>query len=419
MANLNPLSRPLADADADAYQIGVDEFRRESDGLELIASENHTSRAVREAMSTYLTNKYAEGYPGARYYGGCEVVDRAENLARSRVLQIFGAAHANVQPHSGAQANQAVYQALLQYGDSVLAMDLNHGGHLTHGHPKNFSGVFFKFTGYGVDPETGLINYDLVRTKAKELRPRMIVAGASAYARAIDFAIFGEIAKEVGALFFVDMAHPAGLVAAKIHPDPVPHADAVTFTTHKTMRGPRGGTILCKEEHKKKIDSALFPGVQGGPLMHVILAKAVSFGEALQPSFLEYQKQVKKNAARLAEKLLELGFKLVSGGTDNHLVLVDCRSKGITGKDAEAALHKAGLTVNKNLIPGDPEKPMVTSGVRIGTPAVTTRGLKEKEIDQVAKWINSAVAARADDAALAKINADVVDMCRIDRKSVV
>ncbi|MFN0207983.1 MAG: serine hydroxymethyltransferase [Planctomycetota bacterium] len=407
------MSRPLPDADAEAYQIGVDEFRRESDGLELIASENHTSRAVREAMGTYLTNKYAEGYPGARYYGGCEVVDRAENLARSRVLQIFGGAHANVQPHSGAQANQAVYQALLQYGDSVLAMDLNHGGHLTHGHPKNFSGVFFKFTGYGVHPETGLIDYDLVRAKAKELRPRMIVAGASAYARAINFATFGEIAKEVGALFFVDMAHPAGLVAAKIHPDPVPHADAVTFTTHKTMRGPRGGTILCKEEHKKKIDSALFPGVQGGPLMHVILAKAVSFGEALQPSFVEYQKQVKKNAARLAEKLLELGFKLVSGGTDNHLVLVDCRSKGITGKDAEAALHKAGLTVNKNLIPGDTEKPMVTSGVRIGTPAVTTRGLKEKEIDQIANWINSAVAARADEAKLAKINAEVVDMCRM------
>lgn len=413
MAPQNPGSRPLQEADPECYQIGVDEFVRESDGLELIASENHTSRAVREAMSTYLTNKYAEGYPGARYYGGCEVVDRAEDLARKRVLQIFGAQHANVQPHSGAQANQAVYQALLTQGDSVLAMDLNHGGHLTHGHPKNFSGVFFKFTGYGVNPETGRIDYDIVRAKARELRPKMIVAGASAYARAIDFSIFGEIAKEVGALFFVDMAHPAGLVAAKIHPDPVPHADAVTFTTHKTMRGPRGGTILCKEEHKKKIDSALFPGVQGGPLMHVILAKAVSFGEALQPSFKQYQTQVKKNASRLAEKLLERGFKLVSGGTDNHLVLVDCRSKGITGKDAEIALHHAGLTVNKNLIPGDPEKPMVTSGVRVGTPAVTSRGLQEKEIDQLALWIDSAVAARADAAKLAKIRAEVTDMCRM------
>lgn len=413
MTQANPGSRPLQEADSECYQIAMDEYRRESEGLELIASENHTSRAVREAMSTYLTNKYAEGYPGARYYGGCEVVDRAESLARSRVLQIFGAQHANVQPHSGAQANQAVYQALLQYGDSVLAMDLNHGGHLTHGHPKNFSGVFFKFTGYGVNPETGKIDYDLVRAKARELRPRMIVAGASAYARAIDFAIFGEIAREVGALFFVDMAHPAGLVAAKIHPDPVPHADAVTFTTHKTMRGPRGGTILCKEEHKKKIDSALFPGVQGGPLMHVILSKAVSFGEALQPSFVTYQKQVKTNAARLAEKLLELGFKLVSGGTDNHLVLIDCRSKSITGKDAELALHHAGLTVNKNLIPGDPEKPMVTSGIRVGTPAVTTRGLKEKEIDQIALWIDRAIAARADEAKLAKIRDEVKDMCRM------
>jgi glycine hydroxymethyltransferase len=405
-------NRPLQEADPEAYQISVDEYRREQDGLELIASENHVSRAVREAMGTYLTNKYAEGYPGARYYGGCEVVDRAEDLARTRVKQIFGAQHVNVQPHSGAQANQAVYQALLTFGDAVLAMDLNHGGHLTHGHPKNFSGIFFKFTGYGVGLETGRIDYDAVRAKAKELRPKMIVAGASAYPRAIDFAIFGEIAREVGALFFVDMAHPAGLIAAKIHPDPVPHADAVTFTTHKTMRGPRGGTILCKEEHRKKIDSALFPGVQGGPLMHVILSKAVAFGEALQPAFREYQIQTKKNAARLAEKLLEFGFKLVSGGTDNHLVLVDCRSKGITGKDAEMALHHAGLTVNKNLIPGDPEKPMVTSGIRIGTPAVTSRGLKENEIDRIAQWIRDAVAFRTDEAKLAKIRSEVRDLCR-------
>lgn len=404
--------KPLSEADAEAFRIAQDEFEREATGLELIASENHTSRAVREAMSTYLTNKYAEGYPGARYYGGCEVVDRAEELARTRVKQLFNAVHANVQPHSGAQANQAVYQALLQHGDSVLAMDLNHGGHLTHGHPKNFSGVFFKFTGYGVNPETGRIDYDLVREKARELRPRMIVAGASAYPRAIDFATFGEIAREVGALFFVDMAHPAGLVAAKLHPDPVPHADAVSFTTHKTMRGPRGGTVLCKEEHKKKIDSALFPGVQGGPLMHVILAKAVAFGEALQPSFVQYQTQVKKNAARLGERLLERGFRLVSGGTDNHMVLVDCRSKGLTGKDAEAALGKAGLTVNKNLIPGDPEKPMVTSGVRIGTPAITSRGLKEAEIDRVAQWIDEAMGARNDEARLAKIHGEVRDFCR-------
>ncbi len=404
--------RPLAEADPEAFRIAEDELARESEGLELIASENHTSRAVREAMSTYLTNKYAEGYPGKRYYGGCEVVDRAEDLARSRARSIFGAQHVNAQPHSGAQANQAVYQALLQHGDSVLAMDLNHGGHLTHGHPKNFSGVFFRFTGYGVDPKSGRIDMDVVRAKAKELRPKMIVAGASAYPRAIDFAAFGEIAREVGALYFVDMAHPAGLVAAKLHPDPVPHADAVTFTTHKTMRGPRGGTILCKEEHQKKIDSALFPGVQGGPLMHVILAKAVSFGEALQPSFRAYQAQTQKNAARLAERLLERGFALVSGGTDNHLVLVDCRSKGLTGKDAEAALNAAGLTVNKNLIPGDPEKPMVTSGIRIGTPAVTSRGLKEAEIDRVAAWIDDAVAHRADAAKLAKIREAVRAMCR-------
>lgn len=403
---------PLAEADPDAHRIAIDEFERESDGLELIASENHTSRAVREAMSSYLTNKYAEGYPAARYYGGCEVVDRAESLARERCLAIFGGGHCNVQPHSGAQANQAVYQALLTAGDAVLAMDLNHGGHLTHGHPKNFSGIFFKFTGYGVNPETGRIDYDVVREKAKQLRPKMIVAGASAYPRAIDFAVFGEIAKEVGALFFVDMAHPAGLVAAKLHPDPVPHADAVTFTTHKTMRGPRGGTILCKPEIQKKIDSALFPGVQGGPLMHVILAKAVAFGEALKPAFREYQSQVKKNAARLAEQLLARGFKLVSGGTDNHMVLVDCRSKGITGKDGEAALNKAGLTVNKNLIPNDPEKPMVTSGIRIGTPAVTSRGLREAEIDRVVAWIDAAIAARADEAKLAKVRAEVRDFCK-------
>lgn len=404
-------SRPLQDADPECHQIAMDEYRRESDGLELIASENHVSRAVREAMGSYLTNKYAEGYPGARYYGGCEVVDQAESLARKRILQLLGGQHANVQPHSGAQANQAVYQALLQYGDPVLAMDLNHGGHLTHGHPKNFSGVFFKFTGYGVNPETGRIDYDLVRARAKELRPKMIVAGASAYPRAIEFSIFGEIAREVGALLFVDMAHPAGLVAARIHPDPVPHADAVTFTTHKTMRGPRGGTIICKEEHRKKIDSALFPGVQGGPLMHVILSKAVAFGEALQPSFVEYQKQVRANAARLAERLLENGFRLVSGGTDNHMVLVDCRSKALTGRDAELALHHAGLTVNKNLIPNDPEKPMVTSGIRIGTPAVTTRGLMEREMDMLARWINDAIVYRNDAGRVAAIRNEVRALC--------
>lgn len=412
MAHEPVKSLPLSEADPTAHAIALDEFTRESDGLELIASENHTSRAVREAMSSYLTNKYAEGYPGARYYGGCEVVDRAESLARERCLRIFGGQHCNVQPHSGAQANQAVYQALLTAGDSVLAMDLNHGGHLTHGHPKNFSGVFFKFTGYGVDPESGRIDYDAVRDRARELRPKMIVAGASAYPRAIDFATFGEIAREAGALLFVDMAHPAGLVAAKLHPDPVPHADAVTFTTHKTMRGPRGGTILCKEEHKKRIDSALFPGVQGGPLMHVILAKAVAFGEALQPEFHRYQSQVKKNAARLAERLLEKGFRLVSGGTDNHMVLVDCRSKQLTGKDAEAALQKAGLTVNKNLIPGDPEKPMVTSGIRIGTPAVTSRGVDEAGIDAIVGWIDAAIRHRADEAKLAAIRADVRAFCK-------
>ncbi|HKD99595.1 MAG TPA: serine hydroxymethyltransferase [Planctomycetota bacterium] len=405
-------SLPLSEADPDAFRIAEDELAREAEGLELIASENHASRAVREAMATYLTNKYAEGYPGARYYGGCEVVDRAETLARDRCLKIFGGAHANVQPHSGAQANQAVYQALLTPGDPVLAMDLNHGGHLTHGHPKNFSGHFYKFTGYGVNPSTGRIDLDVVRAKAKELRPKMIVAGASAYPRAIDFAAFGAIAREVGALFFVDMAHPAGLVATSLHPDPVPHADAVTFTTHKTMRGPRGGAILCREDHRKKIDSAVFPGSQGGPLMHVILSKAVAFGEALQPTFRAYQAQVKSNAARLGERLLEKGFALVSGGTDNHLLLVDLRPKKTTGKEAEAALQRAGLTVNKNLIPGDPEKPMVTSGIRIGTPAVTTRGLREPEMDRLAEWIDAALAARADEAKLEKIRSDVRDFCR-------
>ena len=363
------------------------EIGRQRDKIELIASENFVSKQVMEAMGSQLTNKYAEGYPGKRYYGGCEYVDIAEDLARERLKELFGAEHANVQPHSGANANLGVYFAILKPGDKVLGMSLTHGGHLTHGSPVNISGTYYDFVSYGVDKETEMINYDKVREIAKQEKPKLIVVGASAYARKIDFKKFREIADEVEAYLMVDMAHIAGLVAVGLHPNPVEYADFVTTTTHKTLRGPRGGAILCKKEYAKKIDKAIFPGIQGGPLMHVIAAKAVSFKEALQDDFKEYQEQVLKNAKKLAETLIKKGFKLVSGGTDNHLVLIDLRNKGITGKHAEHLLDEIGITTNKNTIPFDPESPFVTSGLRIGTPAVTTRGMKEAEMEEIGEII--------------------------------
>ena len=363
------------------------ELRRQRDHLELIASENFVSEAVMAAMGSHLTNKYAEGYPGKRYYGGCEMVDKVEDLARDRLKELFGAEHANVQPHSGAQANLAVYFSLLNYGDTVMGMDLSHGGHLTHGSPVHMSGKYFKIVPYGVSKETEQIDYDKMREIALECKPRMIVAGASAYSRAINFERICEIAHEVGAYFMVDMAHIAGLVAAGEHMNPVPYADVVTSTTHKTLRGPRGGLILCKAEHAKAIDKGVFPGTQGGPLMHIIAAKAVCFHEALQPSFKEYQKQVVKNAAALAQALQANGMRIVSGGTDNHLMLVDLTSTGRTGKEVEALLDRANITVNKNTIPFETRSPFVTSGIRIGTPAVTSRGFNESDMLLIASFI--------------------------------
>lgn len=363
------------------------ELGRQRDKIELIASENFVSRAVMEAMGTVLTNKYAEGYPGRRYYGGCEYVDIAENIARDRVKELFGAEHANVQPHSGAQANMAVYFTILKPGDTVLGMNLSHGGHLTHGSPVNFSGTLYNFVEYGVDQESHTINYEDVRAKALEQKPKLIVAGASAYPRTIDFAKFREIADEVGAYFMVDMAHIAGLVAAGLHPNPVPYAHFVTSTTHKTLRGPRGGLILCKEEFAKAIDKSVFPGVQGGPLMHVIAAKAVAFGEVLQADFKDYAARIVSNAKAFAEALTAEGLTLVSGGTDNHLVLVDVSKIGLTGKVAEHLLDEVSITTNKNTIPYDSESPFVTSGVRMGTPAVTSRGFDEEAMKEVAAII--------------------------------
>ncbi|MBU8881050.1 serine hydroxymethyltransferase [Bacillus sp. FJAT-29790] len=377
----------LAKQDELVFQSIQNELKRQRTNIELIASENFVSEAVMEAQGSVLTNKYAEGYPSRRYYGGCEHVDVAENLARDRAKQIFGAEHANVQPHSGAQANMAVYFTILEQGDTVLGMNLSHGGHLTHGSPVNFSGVQYNFVEYGVDEKTQMIDYDVVREKALEHKPKLIVAGASAYPRAIDFKRFREIADEVGAYFMVDMAHIAGLVAVGLHQNPVPYADFVTTTTHKTLRGPRGGMILCKEEYAKKIDKSIFPGIQGGPLMHVIAAKAVAFGEALQDDFKDYIGNVVANAKHLAEGLQKEGLDLVSGGTDNHLLLVDLRSLGLTGKIAEKVLDEVGITVNKNTIPFDPESPFVTSGIRIGTAAVTSRGFGTKEMEEVASII--------------------------------
>ncbi|MCL5039061.1 MAG: serine hydroxymethyltransferase [Firmicutes bacterium] len=400
----------LRQVDAEVYQAIMKERDRQNDHLELIASENFVSRAVLEAAGTVLTNKYAEGYPGKRYYGGCEFVDVVEDLARERARKLFGAEHANVQPHSGASANTAVYFAKLEPGDTVLGMNLSHGGHLTHGSPVNLSGKYFRFVAYGVDKETEQINYDEVRRLALEHRPKMIVAGASAYPRTIDFGRFRAIADEVGAYLFVDMAHIAGLVAAGLHPSPIPHAQFTTSTTHKTLRGPRGGLILTTEQFAKDIDKAIFPGIQGGPLMHIIAAKAVAFKEALEPAFRGYQRQIVKNAAALAEALLGYGFNLVSGGTDNHLMLVNLNNKEVTGKEAETILNRVAITVNKNTVPFETRSPMVTSGIRIGTPAVTTRGMKEGEMKLIASFINSAIEDRRDQSCLEKIRRQVVEL---------
>ncbi|WP_077215069.1 serine hydroxymethyltransferase [Bacillus dakarensis] len=392
----------LAQQDEQVFQAIQKELGRQRTKIELIASENFVSEAVMEAQGSVLTNKYAEGYPAKRYYGGCEYVDIVEDLARERAKQIFGAEHVNVQPHSGAQANMAVYFTILEPGDTVLGMNLSHGGHLTHGSPVNFSGVQYNFVDYGVDKETQTINYEDVLEKARTHKPKLIVAGASAYPREIDFKRFKEIADEVGAYFMVDMAHIAGLVAAGLHPNPVPYADFVTTTTHKTLRGPRGGMILCREEFAKKIDKSIFPGIQGGPLMHVISAKAVAFGEVLQDSFKEYAANIIANAKRLAEKLQEEGLNLVSGGTDNHLLLVDVRSLGLTGKVAEHVLDEVGITVNKNTIPFETESPFVTSGVRIGTAAVTSRGFGLEDMDEIASIIGFTLKNHEDQEKLAE-----------------
>ncbi len=397
--------------DPEIAQVVVNETKRQEYCLEFIASENFVSEAVLEAQGSVLTNKYAEGYPAKRYYGGCEFVDVAEQLAIDRAKELFGAEHANVQPHSGSQANMAVYMAACQPGDTVLGMNLAHGGHLTHGSPVNFSGKLYNIVPYGLDADTGTIDYAEVERLAKEHQPKLIVVGASAYAREIDFPAFRRIADAVGALVMVDMAHIAGLVAAGIHSDPVPYADFVTTTTHKTLRGPRGGMILCTEEWAKKINSNIFPGIQGGPLMHVIAAKAVAFKEALQPEFKEYAGQVVKNAQALANGLVEKGYNLVSGGTDNHLMLVDFTGTEITGKVAERTLEDAGITVNKNAVPFDTRSPFVTSGIRIGTPASTTRGLKETEMLQVAEWIDRALQNIGNDPELEKIRAEVKNLC--------
>ena len=397
----------IRSADPEVAAIIDREAERQADGIELIASENFTSAAIRAAQGSVLTNKYAEGYSGKRYYNGCEFIDEVETLAIERACELFGAEAANVQPHSGSQANMAVYFALVNPGDTVLAMSLDHGGHLTHGHPMNFSGMLYNIVPYGVNKETETIDYDEVARLAEQHKPKMILVGASAYPRTLDFPRFREIADAVGAKVFVDMAHIAGLVAAGEHPSPIPYADVVTSTTHKTLRGPRSGLILCKEEYIKTINSKIFPGLQGGPLEHVIAAKAICFKEAMSGDFKIYQQQVRKNAARLAAELANRGFRIVSGGTDNHLMLVDLRPKSSTGKEVANSLDRAMITVNKNMIPFDPEKPFITSGIRIGTPAVTTRGMKEAEMVRIADFINRAVAAKDDEAVLKSIGEEV------------
>lgn len=399
----------VKETDAKVYEIIEEEIARQQHNIELIASENFTSKAVMEAMGSPMTNKYAEGYPGKRYYGGCEVVDKVENLARDRMKELFNAEYANVQPHSGSQANMAVYFTVLKPGDTVLGMNLSHGGHLTHGSPVNFSGKLFNFVSYGVTKDTETIDYEEVRRLALEHRPKLIVAGASAYPRIIDFKKFREIADEVGAYLMVDMAHIAGLVAAGYHPSPVPYADFVTTTTHKTLRGPRGGAILCKEKYGKDLDKAIFPGMQGGPLMHVIAAKAVCFKEALEPEFKKYIERVLNNTRVLGEELTKYGFRMVSGGTDNHLLLVDLTNKDISGKDAEKLLDTVGITVNKNTIPSETRSPFVTSGIRIGTAAATTRGFNEDDFKEVARFINYVIEHKDED--LSSIRQEVIALC--------
>ena len=399
----------LKEYDSEVYASCERELKRQQHNIELIASENIVSKAVLLAAGTVLTNKYDEGYPGKRYYGGCVYVDEVEEIARERAKKLFGAEHANVQPHSGANANLAVFFALLNPGDTVLSMSLAHGGHLSHGSPVNISGKYFNIVPYGVSDENGRIDYEKMRQAALECKPKLILAGASAYSRTIDFAKFREVADEVGAYLMVDMAHIAGLVAAGVHPSPVPQADVVTTTTHKTLRGPRGGLILCKEKYAKQIDKAVFPGTQGGPLMHIIAAKAVAFGEALKPEFKAYQEQIVKNASVLAEGLLNEGFNIVSGGTDNHLMLLDLRPFSITGKEMEHRLDEVHITVNKNAIPGDPESPFITSGIRVGTPAVTTRGFKEEEMKLIAKWMKAV--ATDFEGSKDKITDEVIALC--------
>jgi glycine hydroxymethyltransferase len=400
----------LRTIDPEIFQTVADEVRRQSDTLELIASENFASVAVMEAMGTALTNKYAEGYPGRRYYGGCEVVDETERLAIGRCKALFDAEHANVQPHSGAQANMAAYMTLMKAGDTLLGMNLSHGGHLTHGSPVNFSGQLYKVVAYGVDEATGRIDYDQVRELARTHRPRVIVAGASAYPRIIDFGVFGEIAREVDASLLVDMAHIAGLVAGGMHPSPVPHADITTSTTHKTLRGPRGGFALTAERYAKGIDKAVFPGTQGGPLMHVIAAKAVAFLEASAPDFGAYARQIVANAAALAETLMERGFSLVSGGTDNHLILLDLSDRELSGKDAEAALEDARITTNKNTVPGEKRSPFVTSGIRIGTAALTTRGMDEADMRSIGSWMADVLEAPTDEVVRRRVRGKVREL---------
>jgi glycine hydroxymethyltransferase len=406
----NDMSRPLYEADPEVATAIDNEVRRQHEGLELIASENFVSEAVLEAMGSVFTNKYAEGYPGKRYYGGCEFADIVENLARDRAKQLFGAEHANVQPHAGSQANMEAYAAVLQPGDTILGLNLAHGGHLTHGFHLNFSGKTYRIVPYGVTKETETIDYDDLEKLAEKERPKMIIGGGSAYPRIIDFVRMRQIADKVGAIYLVDMAHFAGLVAGGAHPSPVPHAHIVTSTTHKTLRGPRAGMILCKQDYAAAIDKVVFPGMQGGPLVHIIAAKAVCFREAMQPNFRDYARQVVANAKVLADTLAAEGFRIISGGTDTHLMLVDVFSKGMLGSEAEKALDRAGITVNKNAIPFDTNPPMKPSGIRIGTPALTTRGMKEADMRQVGRWISEVLHNRTDDAVLAKIRKQVLGL---------
>ena len=408
---MDRINLPLKDVDPEVYQAIQNETRRQASGLELIASENFTCEAVLEAAGSIFTNKYAEGYPGRRYYGGCEFVDVVENLAIERAKKLFGAEHVNVQPHSGSQANMAVYLSVLKPGDTILGMNLSHGGHLTHGHPKNFSGKYYKIVPYGVRKDTEQIDYDELASVAKEHKPRLLIAGASAYPRTIDFERIGTIAKENGSLFMVDIAHIAGLVAAGVHPSPVPHADFVTSTTHKTLRGPRSGMIMCREQYAKELNEAVFPEMQGGPLVHILAAKATCFKEAATDEFKEYSKQTVRNAVALAACIAKRGFRIVSGGTDNHLMLVDVFSKGLNGRQAEQALDLAGITVSRSTLPFDPNPPLRPSGIRVGTPAITTRGMKEAEMEKVGNWIADALESFSDENVLRRVKSEVEGLC--------